>query len=83
MSVEIKPIGAEEPFRYEDGEGREYRYAVNDNGTLSIFEKETGGHIAAKADPIAVYGAAAWFSVTGDPRTTKDAATPKIRGFVG
>ncbi len=72
MSVEIKFTGPVDPYRYEDGEGREYRYVVNDNGTLSIFEKEQDGHIAADDEPIAVYGSAAWFSVTGDARTKKD-----------
>lgn len=83
MSVEIKFIGADDPFRYEDGEGSEYRYVVNENGTLSIFEKEMGGRIGRKDDPIAVYGSAAWFSVTGDPRTTKDNPPSQVRGFVG
>ncbi|MGW7498596.1 hypothetical protein ACWGKA_30500 [Streptomyces luteogriseus] len=81
MSVEIKFIGSEDPFRYEDGEGREYRYVTNDNGTLSIFEKEMGGRIAKHEAPIAVYGPAAWFSVSGDPRTTADAPTPRVRSF--
>jgi hypothetical protein len=81
MSVEIKFIGADDPFRYEDGEGREYRYVVNDNGTLSIFEKEDGGHITKKEAPVAVYGPAAWFSVSGDPWSTADAPRPKVRGF--
>lgn len=82
MSVEIKFIGTEsEPFRYEDGEGREYRYVVNDNGTLSIFEKEDGGSIAKSAPPITTYGSAAWFSVTGDPRTSDDAPRPRVRTF--
>ncbi|MFB7776916.1 hypothetical protein [Streptomyces bauhiniae] len=84
MSVEIKLIGAElekEPFRYEDGDGCEYRYVVNDNGTLSIFEKEDGGHITKKEAPLAVYGAAAWSSVTGDPWTTADAPRARVRSF--
>ncbi|MET7412511.1 hypothetical protein [Streptomyces rubiginosohelvolus] len=83
MSVEIKFTGPVDPFHYQDGEGNEYRYEVNENGTLSIFEKERGGHIATKDQPIAVYGPAAWFSVTGDARTTKDKAPSQVRGLIG
>ncbi|MFF2522438.1 hypothetical protein [Streptomyces liangshanensis] len=83
MSVEIKFIdktrASEDPYRHEDGEGREYRYVVQDNGTLAIFEKEESGYIQGNADPIAVYGAAAWFSVTGDPKTKKDSPPARMR----
>ncbi|MFJ2183443.1 hypothetical protein ACIOJG_22760 [Streptomyces anulatus] len=83
MSVEIKFTGPVDPCLYQDGEGNEYRYEVNANGTLSIFEKEHGGHIGSKEQPIAVYGPAAWFSVTGDARSTKDRAPSQVRGLLG
>jgi hypothetical protein len=59
--------------RYEDGEGREYRYEVLDSGALAVFEKEEGSKLFYDTTPIAVYGPAAWFSVTGDARSRQDA----------
>jgi hypothetical protein len=70
-----------EPGRYEDGEGREYRYTVDENGALSIFMKEAGGSLAKDEPPLVVYSPAAWFSVTGDPRTSKDGVKPNIGPF--
>ncbi|WP_171110592.1 MULTISPECIES: hypothetical protein [unclassified Streptomyces] len=83
MSVNVKFNGdrADEDGRYEDGEGREYRYSVADNGTLLIWEKETGGHIDRKAEPIVTFGPAAWFSVTGDAKSTKDNPPARVRGL--
>jgi hypothetical protein len=72
-----------EPGRYEDGEGREYRYTVNENGTLSIFMKEAGGTLTKDEPPLVVYSPAAWFSVTGDPRTSRDGVKPNIAAFRG
>ncbi|MGW0550555.1 hypothetical protein [Streptomyces altiplanensis] len=80
MSIQIRFISDQhDDYTYEDGEGREYRYVVADNGSLVIFEKEVGGHITRDADPIAVYGPAAWFSVSGDLRKKTD--TAPSRGF--
>ncbi|MBZ6250565.1 hypothetical protein KVH27_19555 [Streptomyces olivaceus] len=72
MSVEIKFIGEQEPFSYTDGEGTVYRYRVEDSGALSIFEKEGKGYVPVDAGPIAVYGPAAWFSVSGDKFSKAD-----------
>lgn len=68
-------------YEYEDGEGREYRYAVLDSGALAVFEKETGGSIAKDEAPISVYGPHAWFSVSGDPRTKADDRPGRMTGF--
>jgi hypothetical protein len=76
MSVEVKftasGVRSAPNGRYEDEEGREYRYQVLNNGALAIFAKE-GGYLLRDAEPHIVYGPAAWFSVTGDPRTGRDA----------
>lgn len=78
MSVDVKfnasAVDEHEALkgRYEDGEGREYRYQLLNSGALAIFEKE-GGYLLSDAEPIAVFGPAAWFSVTGDARTGRDA----------
>ncbi|MYW48876.1 hypothetical protein [Streptomyces sp. SID161] len=71
----------EEDGRFEDGEGREYRYSIGDNGALLIWEKEAGGHIAKKAEPFVIYGPAAWFSVVGDARSSHDDPPARVRGF--
>ncbi|WP_445524794.1 hypothetical protein [Streptomyces cyslabdanicus] len=81
MSVEIKFIGREEPFKYEDGEGNEYRYRVEDSGALSVFEKESGKYVKTDALPIAVYGPAAWFSVTGSALGKSDRGPGRVAGF--
>lgn len=87
MSVQVKFIvdlaeGAEGGAgRYEDGEGREYRYLVHDNGTLAIYEKEEGGVLLKDTEPIVVFGPAAWFSVTGDLRTEKDHPGRQVYSF--
>jgi hypothetical protein len=78
MSVDVKfnasTFGADDPDgRYEDGEGREYRYEVLNNGALAIFEKEEGKKLFRDTEPIAVFGPSAWFSVTGDARSRRDA----------
>ncbi|WP_406200129.1 hypothetical protein OG331_25185 [Streptomyces sp. NBC_01017] len=81
MSVEIKFIGEQEPFSYTDGEGTEYRYRVQDSGALSIFEKAAGKTMARDALPIAVYGPAAWFSVTGTSLGASDRGPGRVAGF--
>ncbi|WP_326681082.1 hypothetical protein [Streptomyces sp. NBC_01237] len=68
-------------YEYEDGEGREYRYAVLDSGALAVFEKETGGSIGKDEAPISVYGPHAWFSVSGDQRTKADDRPGRTAGF--
>lgn len=83
MSVDVKFNASALPDpeatgRYEDEEGREYRYEVLENGALAIFEKE-GRVLLRDAEPIAVFGPAAWFSVTGDARSRRDAPG----GFAG
>lgn len=72
FNVDLEQGVADGAGRYEDGEGREYRYATQDNGTLAIFEKETDGFLFGDSEPIVVFGPSAWFSVTGDPRTKAD-----------
>ncbi|GGJ82014.1 hypothetical protein GCM10011583_11930 [Streptomyces camponoticapitis] len=79
MSVEIKFTNREDDQRYEDGEGREYRYTAEGSGALSIYEKEDGETIGKEAVPIAVYGPTAWFSVTGDPVGRADRPVPRLR----
>ncbi|WP_327169556.1 hypothetical protein [Streptomyces subrutilus] len=81
MAIDISFIGDKDDYTYEDGEGVEYRYVINDNGTLAIFEKEEGGHLAGNAEPVAVYGPAAWFSVRGNARSKKDTPPARIRSF--
>ncbi|MFF1416563.1 hypothetical protein [Streptomyces sp. NPDC058280] len=83
MSVLItfKDGSRDEDLRYEDGEGREYRYVIGDNGTLSIFGKEMGGRLERNQQPDIVYGPAAWFSVSGDVRTRAD--EPRSKAYVG
>ncbi|MEV8353189.1 hypothetical protein ACFVTT_34020 [Streptomyces niveus] len=83
MSVLVKFIGGtpEEDGRYEDGEGREYRYAPQENGALAIYEKETGESIPPEEQPIAIYGPAAWFSVSGDKLTRSDRRAGRVSGY--
>ncbi|MET7321516.1 hypothetical protein [Streptomyces sp. NPDC005549] len=81
MSVEIKFIGQEEPFTYEDGEGNEYRYQVEGSGALAVFEKTVGKTVPRDALPIAVYGPAAWFSVTGTALGASDRGPGRLAGF--
>ncbi|MFH9413957.1 hypothetical protein [Streptomyces rochei] len=81
MSVQIKFVGQEEPFTYEDGNGNEYRYQVEDSGALSVFEKEGGAYLKKGTDPIAVYGPSAWFSVSGNALSRSDTGPTKIAGF--
>jgi hypothetical protein len=76
MSVDVKfnanaLVTEDTDGRYEDQEGREYRYQVLDSGALAIFEKERSV-LTRDAEPIAVFGPAAWFSVTGDARSRRD-----------
>ncbi|MFC8625620.1 hypothetical protein [Streptomyces anulatus] len=74
MSVKItfKDGHRDEELRYQDGDGREYRYVIGENGTLSIFGKEEGGRLVRNQQPDIVYGPAAWYSVEGDVRTKAD-----------
>lgn len=87
MSVDVKftqvaPNEAiENGGRYEDGEGREYRYVIGDSGVLLIFEKELDKRLTRDAEPIAVYGPHAWFSVTGDTRAKGDLVAGRMAGF--
>ncbi|MCB5168005.1 hypothetical protein LG634_24655 [Streptomyces bambusae] len=74
------PVTGQATYTYKDDGSSEYRYAINDNGTLAIFEKEKGGNLGRTDVPVAVYGAAAWFSVSGDPRTSADGSN-KTMGF--
>jgi hypothetical protein len=76
MSVDVKfnanaVIPDEADGRYEDDEGREYRYQVLDSGALAVFELE-GRVLVRDAEPIMVFGPSAWFSVTGDARSKRD-----------
>ncbi|MGV9282124.1 hypothetical protein [Streptomyces sp. NPDC003730] len=81
MSVEIKFIGQEEPFTYEDGDGNEYRYRVEDSGALAVFEKAAGKIVPRGAQPIAVYGPTAWFSVMGTALGADDRGPGRVAGF--
>lgn len=85
MSVRIqfndRDRGDDGSTEYEDGQGREYRYAVLDSGALAVFEKETGGSIEKGEPPISVYGPHAWFSVSGDPRTKADDRPGRVNVF--
>ncbi|MFD8970536.1 hypothetical protein ACFV0C_37040 [Streptomyces sp. NPDC059568] len=79
MSVEIKfNSSSHGDVRYEDGEGREYRYLVKEGGTLAILEMEDDGVLTKDSEPIAVYGAAAWFSVTGDALRASDGSLDRV-----
>lgn len=80
MSVHIKFTNGGDD-RYEDGEGREYRYEVGTNGTIAIYAKPIDGFLAKDSMPIEVFGPTAWFSVSGDARTQADAGRPGIRSF--
>jgi hypothetical protein len=80
MSVHIKYNGGGD-FDYEDKEGLAYRYAIGDNGTLSVYERQGDVLISKDAEPLAVYGPAAWFSVSGTQLKKEDTAVPRLRGF--
>ncbi|NUH35270.1 hypothetical protein HUF15_00545 [Streptomyces samsunensis] len=73
MSVQVKFIHdrEEDDGRYEDSEGREYRYVIREDGALAIYEK-TGRYLEKDRDPYVVYGSAAWFRVSGDALSKKD-----------
>lgn len=75
------PVTGQTAFTYEDDGSSEYRYVINDNGTLAIYEKEKGSTLGRADAPVAVYGAAAWFSVSGDPRTSADGSSKMAVGF--
>ncbi|MFE2112043.1 hypothetical protein ACFXAY_01435 [Streptomyces microflavus] len=84
MSVVItfKDGDRDEEIRYEDGhEGRDYRYVIGGNGTLSIFGKEEKKRLVKDQQPDIVYGPGAWFSVEGDALTRKDEYSTRAASF--
>lgn len=77
----VSPRSGKPEYVYEDGEGYEYRYEVGENGALAVYEKSVSEGLPNNAQPIAVYGPSAWFSVRGDARSRADAPKAKIRSF--
>lgn len=67
MAVSITFMQGSGPgtLEYEDGDGSVYRYEVRESGALAVYETSQGEFSLSDSTTVAVYGPAAWFSVTG------------------